>query len=550
MDAPSMTPERRTAVKVTYANRKRKLSGKTGTSAGGEDPEASESETHSAGGDGADTASSAKDAGLKTDLPRTKRASAARIEGVAGKHNASASDPPKTPARSSKPLSALGPKLTLTSKRRPETPTRLGDGGAGGMPPPASVASASDTSEKPASARAAHTTEAERRAYFEAHPDVMTLEPHRVRCRCCGRWLKLHATQKYALAPWKSHKLLCSSDKPRSKRLRLDADSDAAAGSGVDAEVDDDDASSVAPSACASETTSFSGTGTGRRRTTVEERRRTLEEDELTGEVRSHEVFCSACDKWVKLSGKTQYQLVSWTKHTGRMHGRAAARAGDGAPSSRVREAERKLRLVNDAQAREFGAGRVTCAVCAAEVALSETIPYQLENWLEHKRGCFLPSSPARSAPVSPSIPTPVSPSTEKNLTVSPSVNASPSSSLNARARPPPSTASTEVTCVNPDGAVEAPGEPASPPVPAQIVGQKRARDEGDVVGGEGHGEGEERGGKRRRKGGRWGWLWQPWEAFAKGFAEGFGTGETAPASSGTGAGTGTGTGTEQRAED
>ena len=62
----------------------------------------------------------------------------------------------------------------------------------------------------PEKMRASRTTEAERLAYFQNHPDVAEVEPHRVLCKCCEKWLKLHPTSRYGMAPWKAHNLICS----------------------------------------------------------------------------------------------------------------------------------------------------------------------------------------------------------------------------------------------------------------------------------------------------------------------------------------------------
>ena len=58
------------------------------------------------------------------------------------------------------------------------------------------------------------------------------------------------------------------------------------------------------------------------------------------------------------------------------------------APSTRVKEAERKMQLVNDAHVREFASSWVVCKNCDLKVELSEKIPYQLENWIEHRAFC------------------------------------------------------------------------------------------------------------------------------------------------------------------
>ena len=161
-------------------------------------------------------------------------------------------------------------------------------------------------------------------------------------------------------------------------------------------------------------------------------------------------------------------------------------------PSSRVREAERKLQLVNDAQAKEFSTSRVICKVCEASVALSEKIPYDLRNWQDHKLTCVV-SVAETDDQVASATPIPVTPS----------------------ARPPPSTASTETTIVNPSAS-------SSPPQPA--TGQKRTREE------EEEGEDGPRSVRPRtetyipsdeKPPGLWGWFMLPWQTFKRGFAEG-----------------------------
>ena len=90
-------------------------------------------------------------------------------------------------------------------------------------------------------------------------------------------------------------------------------------------------------------------------------------------------------------SRRTRKYMSSWFLHTERVHGRQYSYPGgksSSSPSSRVQEAERKLQLVNDAQATEFTATMVTCRLCSTEVQLNETIPYQLDNWLAHKSSC------------------------------------------------------------------------------------------------------------------------------------------------------------------
>ena len=46
------------------------------------------------------------------------------------------------------------------------------------------------------------------------------------------------------------------------------------------------------------------------------------------------------------------------------------------------------MQLVNDSNVREFASSWVVCKVCDTKVQLSEKVPYDLENWIEHKTFC------------------------------------------------------------------------------------------------------------------------------------------------------------------
>ncbi|KAL5536664.1 hypothetical protein ACEPAF_487 [Sanghuangporus sanghuang] len=386
--------------------------------------------------------------------PRTKRLGSNQDLKAGG----SSSRSPKTPNKTVKPPSTMKSISLLPDFTIP---------GEDANPLP----STTDMSDKEGTSHSSRTTEAERRSYLESHPDVAELEPHRVKCRCCDKWLKLSSTQKYALAPWKLHKKACTPENLCSRKSRL---KNVSLASGAE----DDDASSIAPSIPASEAT---GKFVAGRIRSSADRQRLLEEDELSGEVRPDSIFCSACAKWVKLSTRTAYQLKNWMIHTERMHGRTEGISVAGfnvlAPSNRIREAERKLKLVNDAQARDFTISRVTCKVCSSDVTLSEIVPYQLDNWLAHKAAC--PSGAKPSAP--------------------------------------PSRSSTILTCVATDGAKST----------AFPSGQKRAREDEE-------GEEDSKAARPRtssytipdlKPSGPWGWWKLPWETFKRGFTEGLGAG-------------------------
>ncbi|KAL5492677.1 hypothetical protein ACEPAI_4124 [Sanghuangporus weigelae] len=417
--------------------------------------------------------------------PRTERLGSSQDLKARG----SSSRSPKAQKKAVKP-----PSTTKSIPLMPEQCFTIPGNDANPLP------STPDMSDREGTSRSSRTTEAERRSYLESHSDVAELEPHRVKCRCCGKWLKLSSTQNYALAPWKLHKKACTSEKPCPRKPRLK-------GVSLASGAEDDDASSIAPSISASEAT---GTSVAGRVRSSADRQRLLEDDELSGEVRSDSIFCSACAKWVKLSTRTAYQLKNWVIHTERMHGRTEGMAGFKvmAPSNRIREAERKLKLVNDAQARDFTASRVTCKVCSSDVTLNPVVPYQLENWLAHKAAC--PSSKPTNETSDPGqgyASKPVSTGSNTSLTLT----------KGAKSSAPPSTSSTDLTYVARDGAKDT----------AFSSGRKRARE--DEEGEEGSKVVRPRTSSytvpNLKPSGPWGWLKLPWETFKRGFAEGLGAG-------------------------
>ncbi|EJC99979.1 uncharacterized protein FOMMEDRAFT_170068 [Fomitiporia mediterranea MF3/22] len=509
--ASDLRAPERPSVKVTYTKKRRP----SGNDAAAEESEASATEAESTkapGGLNAVVDIPGKKSGKHIgplNLPGPEPRA-----GSKGKLNENDSSPraPRTPGKNPKPPSTLSAKLSLASKHGFTAP----DADIKALP------STPDLSDKEGSSRATRTTEAERRAYLESQPDVAELEPHRVLCRCCNKWLKLSTTQKYALAPWKLHKKSCTAEKPSSKGSRRSMDFE---GSLLASGAEDDDASSIAPSISASEMTRASAAG---HRLSAAERQRILEEDELSGEVRPDTIYCSGCAKWVKLATRSTYQLKNWITHVQRVHGQSGENpgmgGGVGAPSSRVREAERKLQLVNDALARDFTPSRVTCKVCATDVPLSDTVPYQLDNWLAHKSVC-----PARTSAVdSPTATRSADLNGDSRPDSVPEIsNASLISSKSSAARAPPSRASTDATCVAVDS-----GSGIASVSSSLAVGRKRGREED---------ENEEGGTDAVRArtasyitpdikpSGPWGWLKLPWETFKRGFAEGLGKPGTSP---------------------
>jgi len=235
-------------------------------------------------------------------------------------------------------------------------------------------------------------TEAERIQLMEADPNCGEMEPHRVYCTSCEKWVNLGKQQTYALRPWDKHRARCNqkqSGEPARRRITLGP-----------AEDEDDDTASVAASCVAHSERSV--------RRTEPERLAFLESEPNAESVEADKVMCKVCHKWVKLSTKQRYALGNWQAHQRRCSGAI--------PSSRVATAERKLKLVNDPQALSSSAHSVECSLCREYISLGRESDYDLTTWNEHKMHC-------------PSPGTGVSPST-------------------SRSRPPASVASTEATAV------------------------------------------------------------------------------------------------------
>jgi hypothetical protein len=89
-------------------------------------------------------------------------------------------------------------------------------------------------------------------------------------------------------------------------------------------------------------------------------------------------VLCKKCQRWIKLAAKQRYALGNWNAHQQRCCGSI--------PSIRVASAERKLKIVNDSQARTFTSQSIECAKCGVGVALDGE--YSLTNWDHHKKHC------------------------------------------------------------------------------------------------------------------------------------------------------------------
>ncbi|KAF7370507.1 hypothetical protein MSAN_00682600 [Mycena sanguinolenta] len=227
-------------------------------------------------------------------------------------------------------------------------------------------------------------TEAERIEYFNNQADATNIEPHNVTCTRCNKVVQLGRKQTYTVKPWENHRKRCDQMVVPS-------------GSVVD------DGGSVR-----GEMRSEAG---GTVRTTEAQRKAILEADQRAETVQVDQVLCRKCQKWIRLSTRTNYALGNWTVHQ--------ASCADAVVSSRVAMAQRKIQLVNDPQAKSSGPRNVECRICGTNVALVGEWDYTLTSWEAHKQTC-----PAARPPKTPRAPR-SSVSTEATVVAGPSSEAS-----------------------------------------------------------------------------------------------------------------------------
>lgn len=328
-------------------------------------------------------------------------------------------------------------------------------------------------------------SESERIQYFKDQSHCDDMEPHRVHCARCDKWINLGKRQTYTVRPWEIHQRRCDPRSPVSKKShRSETEMEKPEGEVSVSELSQEITKQPSPQSA---------------RQTDAEKKALLEEDPRAQEVRPHEVLCRSCQKWIKLSIDHTHLLGNWHAHQ--------QRCSRVVPSI-VATAERKYSLLNDPQAKSSSARHVECAFCRTNVELDGVVQYDLTKWHEHKAKC---SSHAVQ-------PTPKAPSSRLSRVFPPpsgqSITQTPISEVH---KPPPSSssASTDATATNDNSPYR--------------IREKRARDEEDA--------GEDRPVNRPRTvayqapeneaSGPWGWFMQPFKAFVRGFREGLGTPST-----------------------
>ncbi|KAH7926047.1 hypothetical protein BV22DRAFT_390586 [Leucogyrophana mollusca] len=378
----------------------------------------------------------------------------------------------------SKPPSDVGPSAgNPQSSKRPDTPDEDDDA--------SSIAESSN-----GGITRIRRTEPERIQYFKDQPDCGEMEPYRVFCKRCNKWVNLGRRTTYTVRPWETHRSRCDK-KPAAVK---DSDTQTAPDSKVE---ETDHPVETGPDA--------DSTSSPVSKTPQDEegdRLVRLKADPRAQEIRPHEVLCRSCHKWVKLSATEAYVLGNWEAHAQRCPGPA--------PNSRVATAERKLTLVSDPQVKTSTAQSVECAFCRSVVALEGAADYDLTKWNEHKTRCTV------RPPVAQATPAAKASFSRRSRIFEPSQRTleTPSTPANTTARPPlsSSSASTEATAI------------ASESPPARI-GTKRGREEEQQE--------DDRPTNRPRAEtyepphkeppGPWGWFTQPFKAFVRGFREGLG---------------------------
>ncbi|KAG8221032.1 hypothetical protein J3R82DRAFT_2542 [Butyriboletus roseoflavus] len=262
-------------------------------------------------------------------------------------------------------------------------------------------------------------------------------------------------------------------------------------------------------------------------RRTPAQRRAVFRNDPQAQEVEPRRVLCRACQKWIKLSGISDYSLANWQSHKHRCCGSTPAPQSvrrtpskpNFSPSSRVATAERKIVLLNDPQVKACSAGHVQCGTCKSVVALEGEVDYELTKWTEHKGKCI------------PMTPTPITPqgSTSSRPRVFPppstsSTHSQVSAGRSARSPTPvgenSSNNSTETTAVTESS-------PAAVKVGVKRSREEETEDEAEVAK-------DERPTSRPRTEtyrppekeapNLFGWFMQPLKEFARGFRQGLGS--------------------------
>ncbi|KAG6918974.1 hypothetical protein DXG01_010213 [Tephrocybe rancida] len=247
-------------------------------------------------------------------------------------------------ATSAKPVSSAAKKslsvaasVRRSPSRRPGSPeTDMDDG--------ASIADSTMSTGR------TRRSEAQRLEYYKNEPLCGLLTKDRAECKRCGKSVGLGGRTTYKIRPWEMHRAKCD-------QTPVAADED----------VEDDVEKSK------------------QRAKTVEQRIAVLTADPAISSLKPHEVLCRNCGTWVRLSNSIPYKFSNW-----KAHALTCQTSTKHQPSDRVAAATRKLRLVNDGQAKSYTEHEVTCAYCDSNISEGERKgDHSLLAWEEHKAVCI-----------------------------------------------------------------------------------------------------------------------------------------------------------------
>ncbi|OBZ73532.1 hypothetical protein A0H81_06369 [Grifola frondosa] len=198
-------------------------------------------------------------------------------------------------------------------------------------------------------------TEAERMQFLQNEPLTGAVEPHRVFCTGCNKWVPLNPKLRYVMRLWVDHRKQCGKQAPPIENTQSVSPTK---------EIEEEEDTATSP-------------GARKKRSSEHERQTALENDSFLGEVRPHEVYCKGCQGWIKLSGNTRFALWNWRVHRDRCPGVVRATA-----------AERNAKLADDVMVESYTDREVVCKACRATIAFDEEDDNTLANWDEHKTSC------------------------------------------------------------------------------------------------------------------------------------------------------------------
>lgn len=125
---------------------------------------------------------------------------------------------------------------------------------------------------------------AQRRAALRHDPLAQEVEPHRVHCRGCQKWIKLSTISEYTLNNWQIHKHRCP-DSPSALQLPV------------------------------RRTPSKPNFSPGSRVATAERKILLLNDPQVLKVCSPGQVQCCNCKRVVPLEGEVGYDLTKWIEH-------------------------------------------------------------------------------------------------------------------------------------------------------------------------------------------------------------------------------------------